>query len=77
MYYSLTNVAGATASVQFQGNAVYLYGGTLDDHGAFNVQINDHPAVSLNGSTVGYHSRVLLVSFRPFNWESPLTTVYD
>ncbi|KAF8715251.1 hypothetical protein RHS03_00034, partial [Rhizoctonia solani] len=56
----VTNVAGATASVQFEGNAVYLYGGTLDDHGTFNVQVNDHPAVSMNGSTVGYHSRVLL-----------------
>ncbi|QRW23881.1 hypothetical protein RhiXN_10205 [Rhizoctonia solani] len=56
----VTNVAGATASVQFEGNAVYLYGGTLDDHGTFNVQVNDHPAVSMNGSTVGYHPRVLL-----------------
>ncbi|ELU35903.1 hypothetical protein AG1IA_10067 [Rhizoctonia solani AG-1 IA] len=63
----VTNVAGATASVQFEGNAVYLYGGTLDDHGTFNVQVNDHPVVSMNGSTVGYHSRVLLVRFSSFD----------
>ncbi|CAE7145151.1 unnamed protein product [Rhizoctonia solani] len=56
----LTNVGGATASVQFQGNAVYLYGGTLDDHGTFNVQIDNHDPVGLNGSTNGYHPRVLL-----------------
>ncbi|KAJ1300306.1 hypothetical protein OPQ81_005128 [Rhizoctonia solani] len=55
-----TNVGGATASVQFQGNAVYLYGGTLDDHGTFNVQIDDHTPVGLNGSSKGYHPRVLL-----------------
>ncbi|KAG8688164.1 hypothetical protein FRC11_005954 [Ceratobasidium sp. 423] len=60
MCRSLTNVGGATASVQFQGNAVYLYGGTLDDHGTFNVQIDDHNPVGLNGSTNGYHPRVLL-----------------
>ncbi|CUA72036.1 hypothetical protein RSOLAG22IIIB_10001 [Rhizoctonia solani] len=56
----LTNVGGATASVQFQGNAVYLYGGTLDDHGTFNVQLDNHDPVGLNGSTNGYHPRVLL-----------------
>ena len=56
----LTNTGGATTSVEFQGSAVYLYGGTLDDHGMFSVQVNDHSPVSLNGSSVGYHPRVLL-----------------
>ncbi|KAF8749717.1 hypothetical protein RHS01_09902 [Rhizoctonia solani] len=52
---SVTNVAGATASVQFEGNAVYLYGGTLDDHGTFNVQVNDHPAYYADGLGPGTH----------------------
>ncbi|KAG9074396.1 hypothetical protein FS749_014056 [Ceratobasidium sp. UAMH 11750] len=55
-----TNVAGATASLTFEGTGFYLYGGTLNDHGQFSVAVNDHAPVVLNGSTNGYHSRVPL-----------------
>ncbi|CAE6437706.1 unnamed protein product [Rhizoctonia solani] len=76
----LTNVGGATASVQFQGNAVYLYGGTLDDHGTFNVQLDDHNPVGLNGSTNGYHSRALLYyadGLGPGNHKLTVTNTQD
>ncbi|KAF8598670.1 hypothetical protein BDV93DRAFT_478274 [Ceratobasidium sp. AG-I] len=56
----ITNVAGAAASLTFEGSGIYLYGGTLNDHGTFNVQIDDHSPVGLNGSTKDYHPRVLL-----------------
>ncbi|KAG9080906.1 hypothetical protein FRC06_006006 [Ceratobasidium sp. 370] len=55
-----TNVGGATASLTFEGTGFYLYGGMLDDHGTFNVQVDSHDPVGLNGSTKGYHPRQVL-----------------
>ncbi|KAG8729331.1 hypothetical protein FRC10_004062, partial [Ceratobasidium sp. 414] len=63
-YYNKTehaiNVGGATASLKFEGTGFYLYGGTLDNHGMFSVQVDDHNPVALNGSSKGYHPRVPL-----------------
>ncbi|KAG8682331.1 hypothetical protein FRC08_015028, partial [Ceratobasidium sp. 394] len=56
----LTDRGGARASLTFQGNGIYLYGGTLDNHGAFTVELDGHPPVAMNGSTNGYHYRVPL-----------------
>jgi hypothetical protein len=48
----------------FEGTGIYLYiGGTLDNHGTFNAQIDDHALVGSNGSTKGYHYKTILVSF--------------
>ncbi|KAF8598672.1 hypothetical protein BDV93DRAFT_412802, partial [Ceratobasidium sp. AG-I] len=55
-----TNTNQANASLLFEGSGIYLYGGTLHDHGGFSVQIDAGFPVSLNGSTSGYHSGVLL-----------------
>ncbi|QRV82730.1 transmembrane protein [Ceratobasidium sp. AG-Ba] len=55
-----TNVGGATASLTFEGAGFYLYGGTLNDHGTYNVQVDDHAPVGLNGTTKDYHPRQLL-----------------
>ncbi|QRV82733.1 hypothetical protein RhiJN_10748 [Ceratobasidium sp. AG-Ba] len=56
----LTNRGGASASIEFNGTGVYLYGGTLENHGAFTIELDDHPPVVLNGSTNGYHYQVPL-----------------
>ncbi|KAG9074558.1 hypothetical protein FS749_013861, partial [Ceratobasidium sp. UAMH 11750] len=56
----LTRRTGARASLIFQGTGIYLYGATIDSHGAFTVKLDDHPPVAMNGSTNGYHYRVPL-----------------
>lgn len=55
-----TSVGGAQASLTFEGSGFYLYGGTLKDHGTYNVQVDDHTPVGLNGSTQDYHPQQLL-----------------
>ncbi|KAG8699113.1 hypothetical protein FRC09_006831 [Ceratobasidium sp. 395] len=56
----LTTRGGASASLTFEGTGIYLYGGILSDHGAFTIELNDHPPVVMNGSSSGYHPRVPL-----------------
>lgn len=66
---SITQVAGATASLAFEGTGFYLYGGTLVDHGVFKIQVDDQPLVTLNGSTKSFYPRALLVGFSLFTIE--------
>ncbi|KAF8596101.1 hypothetical protein BDV93DRAFT_500726 [Ceratobasidium sp. AG-I] len=56
----ITQVTGATASVTFEGTGLYLYGGTLLDHGTYSIQIDNQPGITLNGSTKNFHPRALL-----------------
>lgn len=60
--FSSTNVFGASAVLNFDGSEVSLYGGTGPTHGLFKVQIDDQPALTLNGSAVADHAQTLLVS---------------
>ncbi|KAH7332693.1 hypothetical protein B0J17DRAFT_678447 [Rhizoctonia solani] len=58
----LARELGAQASLTFEGVGIYLYGHILNDHGKFNVSIDDAPPVSLNGFFSTGFSQVPLVS---------------
>ncbi|KZS92687.1 hypothetical protein SISNIDRAFT_486205 [Sistotremastrum niveocremeum HHB9708] len=55
-----TNEQNVQAVISFEGNAVYLYGATSDNHGIFSVQIDDGPISNLNGSAPTFRPQTLL-----------------
>ncbi|KAG9094065.1 hypothetical protein FRC06_011196 [Ceratobasidium sp. 370] len=56
----ITSQRGASASLAFEGSGIYLYGGTLNDHGVYTINLDDHPPVVLNGFTKDFHPKNIL-----------------
>ncbi|QRV96717.1 transmembrane protein [Ceratobasidium sp. AG-Ba] len=55
----VTNHGGASATLEFNGTGISLYGGTSPSHGNYTIRIDDQWPVTFNGSS-GYHVGVLL-----------------
>jgi hypothetical protein len=61
-YSSTTKNGNAQATVKFEGNAVYVFGGTGTSHGSYSVAVDGGPAESYSGATlVQENYQVLLV----------------
>ncbi|CAE6516330.1 unnamed protein product [Rhizoctonia solani] len=56
----LVRTLGSQASLTFEGVGIYLYGHLLNDHGKFNVTIDDAPPVSLNSFASAGFSQIPL-----------------
>ncbi|KAG8733197.1 hypothetical protein FRC10_000369, partial [Ceratobasidium sp. 414] len=56
----LTSQREASASLAFEGSGIYLYGGTLDDHGVYTVNIDENLPVVLTGFTKDFHPKNIL-----------------
>jgi hypothetical protein len=57
----VTNVAGATATISFDGNAIRLYGAVSNNHGPFTLSLDGGPLVHLTGAAYSYTPKTLLV----------------
>ncbi|KAJ1306648.1 hypothetical protein OPQ81_007643 [Rhizoctonia solani] len=55
-----TSTRGAAVSIQFSGNAIYVYGSTDSSSGAYDVKIDGQSATSLEGSTSTFRQPALL-----------------
>ncbi|CAE6456978.1 unnamed protein product [Rhizoctonia solani] len=55
-----TSTQGSTVSIQFSGNAIYVYGSTDSFSGAYDVKIDGQSTTSLKGSTSTFRQPALL-----------------
>ncbi|CAE6524327.1 unnamed protein product [Rhizoctonia solani] len=55
-----SSTQGSAVSIQFSGNAIYLYGSTDSFSGAYDVKIDGQSATSLTGSTSTFRQPALL-----------------
>ncbi|KAF8598676.1 hypothetical protein BDV93DRAFT_609693 [Ceratobasidium sp. AG-I] len=55
-----TTAYGAAAALSFDGSEIFLYGGIGPDHGTFKIQLDDQPAIILNGTSPISHPNALL-----------------
>ncbi|KAG8770861.1 hypothetical protein FRC12_004012, partial [Ceratobasidium sp. 428] len=55
-----TNTYGAAASLTFEGSEMYLYGSTGPNYGQLKVQLDNQPALELNGTAPTLHTQTLL-----------------
>ncbi|EUC59095.1 transmembrane protein, putative [Rhizoctonia solani AG-3 Rhs1AP] len=55
-----TSTQGSTVSIQFSGNAIYVYGSTDSSSGTYSVKIDRQSATSLQGSTSTFRQPALL-----------------
>ncbi|CEL61973.1 hypothetical protein RSOLAG1IB_04723 [Rhizoctonia solani AG-1 IB] len=55
-----TSTRGSAVSIQFSGNAIYVYGSTDSSSGAYDAKIDGQSATSLQGSTATFRQPALL-----------------
>jgi hypothetical protein len=59
---STTSKAKAQATINFEGNAAYVFGGTDKNHGTYTVAVDSGPAMTFNATTMNQvNFQVLLV----------------
>ena len=67
-HFSLTTTAGATATITFEGNAAYVYGGTDTLTGLYSISVDNSPPVTFNGTSDSQTNFQVLMVCHIFPW---------